>query len=132
MIVAAEGAVCPRGPNGGARRAGQARCDGNGHAPRIGKGNGYGGSLSRRYSFCGDAPAFLRVRVMGRARKAAISPGRGRTVVGDVWQGLIQAIQLIIGGDAALQEVVGTHLSGIGRCSVVQCDLGIPLGALKG
>ena len=50
----------------------------------------------------------------------------------ELWNGLLQAIQLIASRDPALYEIVGLSLRVSGIALLISCIIGIPLGALMG
>ena len=50
----------------------------------------------------------------------------------ELWNGLLQAIQLIASRDPALYEIVGLSLRVSGIALIISCVIGIPLGALMG
>ena len=57
---------------------------------------------------------------------------RGETIIDELWRGLLQAIQLIITGDAALREIVMLTFRVSGTALLFSTLIGIPLGALLG
>jgi len=57
---------------------------------------------------------------------------RKEQIIGDLMQGLLQAIQLIFAGDAALAEIVGLTLRVSGTALLFSTLVGIPLGAFMG
>ncbi|MEN6478026.1 MAG: ABC transporter permease [Anaerolineales bacterium] len=52
--------------------------------------------------------------------------------MGDLWRGLVQALQLIITGDAALVQIVGLTMRVSGTALLFSSLVGIPLGAFLG
>jgi tungstate transport system permease protein len=50
----------------------------------------------------------------------------------DIWQGLLQAVQLIVTGDPALREIAGLSLRVSGIALFFSTLIGIPLGVLMG